>query len=271
MNLRDKVAVVTGAGSGIGREISLLLAARGCSLALVDINLAGADETAQLCRASGHAALEISTHRADVADVKAVQDLAEQVMARHKAVHVVVNNAGVEVMGLLENVPLEQVQWIVGVNFWGVVHGCKVFLPHIRQSGGGQLVNISSMFGFLGVPGQAAYCATKFAVRGFSESLRAELRGSGIGVTAIHPGVIRTNIMSGARGEISERARKTSDFIMRRLATAPTRVAIKVVRAIEHDRPRVRAGWDAYVFDAMARLSPTAGNWLLSLLRDRLL
>ena len=258
MNLKGKIAVVTGAGSGIGREISLLLAARGCALALVDINLAGADETAKLCLNFG-------------LTWDGNPDLAEQVMARHKAVHVVVNNAGVEVMGLLENVPLEQVQWIVGVNFWGVVHGCKVFLPHIRQSGGGQLVNISSMFGFLGVPGQAAYCATKFAVRGFSESLRAELRGSGIGVTAIHPGVIRTNIMSGARGEISERARKTSDFIMRRLATAPTRVATKVVRTIEHDRPRVRAGWDAYVFDAMARLSPTASNWLLSLLRDRLL
>ena len=188
---RDKVAVVTGAASGIGRALAQDLARRGADLALVDVSAAALAETAGLCAARGRG---VTTHIADVADAARMKALAAEVVAAHGRVELLVNNAGVSVTGTFEEQSLDDWRWIVGVNFWGVVHGCKFFLPHLRRAREAHIVNLSSMFGLIGLPTQSSYCATKFAVRGFSEALWAELRGSGIGVTTVHPGGVRTNI-----------------------------------------------------------------------------
>ncbi len=188
----DKVAVVTGAGSGIGRALAQELARRGAHLALADLSEAALADTAAGIAATGR---RVTTHVVDVADAARMEAFAEAVVAAHGRVELLVNNAGVSVTGTLEEQSLDDWRWIVGVNFWGVVHGCKFFLPHLRKNREAHIVNLSSMLGFLGMPTQSSYCATKFAVRGLSEALWAELHGSGIGVTSVHPGGVKTNIV----------------------------------------------------------------------------
>ncbi|MGZ3439041.1 MAG: SDR family NAD(P)-dependent oxidoreductase, partial [Polyangia bacterium] len=191
-----RVAVVTGAASGIGRATALALARAGCDVALVDVDEVGAAETA---RAIVSLEREASVHVADVANKDRMRAVADEVVARHEHVHILVNNAGVGVSGTLENQSLDDYEWIVGVNFWGVVHGCKFFIPILKRENEGHIVNVSSIFGLIGLPNFGAYCATKFAVRGFSESLRAELRQYNIGVTSVHPGGVKTDIVRNGR------------------------------------------------------------------------
>jgi NAD(P)-dependent dehydrogenase (short-subunit alcohol dehydrogenase family) len=196
VELAGKVAAVTGAASGIGRALAEVLAQRGCSLALADLDAGGLAETARRVEAAGRRA---STHVVDVADWERMVRFADEVVEAHGGVDLVVNNAGVSVTGTLEEQSIEDLRWIVGVNFWGVVHGCKAFLPHLRKRPEGHLVNLSSVLGLIGLPTQTSYCATKFAVRGFSEGLWAELADSRIGVTVVHPGGVRTNIVRASR------------------------------------------------------------------------
>jgi NAD(P)-dependent dehydrogenase (short-subunit alcohol dehydrogenase family) len=252
-NFSGKVAVITGAGSGIGRALALDLAERGARLALSDVDEVAVADTAARCEKAG---AEARTYQLDVADRAAVTAHAEAVAGEFGQVNLVVNNAGVAVMATVEDMSYEDMDWIVGINFWGVVHGTKAFLPHLIASGDGHLVNISSVFGFVGIPTQSAYNATKFAVRGFTEALREEMliEKRPVGVSCVHPGGIRTNIARDARaGADSTSTQRAGDFA-KIARTTPEQAARTILRGVERGSPRILIGPDAYVFDAVPRL-----------------
>ncbi|HWS90032.1 MAG TPA: SDR family NAD(P)-dependent oxidoreductase [Pyrinomonadaceae bacterium] len=266
MRLEGKAAVITGAAGGIGRAIAVSLARRGCHLALADIDEAGTAGTAELVRSSG---VRASRHRLDVADRAAVADLPAQVAAEHGGVNLLVNNAGVAVGGTFEQVSEEDFEWLFEINFWGVVRMTRAFLPLLRASGDARVVNLSSVFGIVAPPEQAAYAASKFAVRGFSEALRHELEGSGVGVTVVHPGGVATSIAERARvpAGVSEEevARRHERF--RKLLRLPPEVAGEtIVRGVERRQDRVIVGSDARLISVIARALPVS-YWKVLALR----
>jgi short-subunit dehydrogenase len=265
-----KVAVITGAGSGIGRALALNLARRGARLALSDVDESRVAETVGRCAEVGAEAI---SYRLDVADRDGVLAHADEVVADFGAVNLVVNNAGVALVGTVEELAWEELEWITGVNFWGVVHGTKAFLPHLIASGEGHLVNVSSVFGFIGVPTQSAYNASKFAVRGFTEALRQEmiLARRPVGVSCVHPGGIRTNIARDAHGVPPEDADRTARMFDRIASTTPERAAATIVRGIERDRARILIGADAYVIDALPRVLGAAYQRIVALAAGRAL
>ncbi len=264
--LKDKVVAITGAGSGIGRATALLLAQRGSHLALSDIDAASVAETAAVCRALG---VQVTSCRLDVADRQAVYDWADECARTFGHVHVIINNAGVALGATVEDMSYADFEWLMNINFWGVVYGTKAFLPHLRTAGEGHVVNISSVFGLIGVPTQSAYNAAKFAVKGFTESLREELaiEGAPIGVTCVHPGGIKTNIAASARittskGFTDDKAQR--DF-EKAFITTPESAAATIVRAIERNQRRLLIGPDARVIDWMSRFMPAHYQDLLVL------
>lgn len=253
--LHGKVAVVTGAGSGIGRALAVALASRGCKLALADINTEGLKEAA--------AGLPPTTllQTLDVSDRAAVEAFAAKVVAHFGAAHVVVNNAGVDVSNAVKALSFEDFEWLMGINFWGVVYGSKAFLPKLLDQKDGVIVNISSVLGLVATPSQAAYCSAKFAVRGFTECLRQELAGSGVRAICVHPGGVKTNIVRSARFYESSDGSTDREATVRnfdRLAmTTAEKAADIIVRGIENGSPRVLVGPDARVIDWVQRLLPT--------------
>jgi short-subunit dehydrogenase len=260
-----QVAVVTGAASGIGRAISAALARRGCDLALVDREEAGLHETRSLIEQTGRT---LSLHFLDVSQRPAMERLPEAVLQAHGGVHLLVNNAGVSLAGPLEQLALADLEWIVGVNFWGVVYGCKLFLPYLRRQPEAQIVNILSDFALIGFPTKSAYCATKFAVRGFSEALRAELHGSGIGLTCVYPGPADTNLVRDGRTWDPEKNEREAQFLKER-GIPLERIAARVVRGIEKNAARVLIGRETYATDLMSRLFPAWTNTLVARVRKR--
>jgi NAD(P)-dependent dehydrogenase (short-subunit alcohol dehydrogenase family) len=257
--LKDRVAVVTGASSGIGRATAVALAKEGCDLAISDVNEGGLAETAELVRATGRRAC---THRVDVSDKARMQRYAEEVFAEYGKVHVVVNNAGVTVTAPFDEHSLEDFEWIVGINFWGVVYGCKFFLPYLKQQDEAHIVNLSSVFGLVGVPLQTSYCATKFAVRGLSEALWVELKDLNIGVTSVHPGGVRTNIAKSARSEGAELKSRAIDVIDR-FSVSPERCARQIVGAIKKNKMRQLVTRETHFVDVAKRLSAVLPQRLL--------
>ncbi|HEX3705228.1 MAG TPA: SDR family NAD(P)-dependent oxidoreductase [Mycobacteriales bacterium] len=255
MQYKDKVAVVTGAGSGIGRALAVELASRGARLAISDVNDDTLAETVSLCEKAGG---EGHKYLLDVADRQAVLAHADEVMRDLGQVNLVVNNAGVALMATVEDMSWEDFDWLMGINFWGVMHGTKAFLPHLIASGEGHLVNISSVFGFIGVPSQSAYNAAKFAVRGFTEALRQEMLVAGhpVGVSCVHPGGIKTNIARDARSakDMGDRAERNKDF-ERAARTTPEKAAQIILRGVDRKKPRILVGPDAYLFDAIPRVT----------------
>jgi short-subunit dehydrogenase len=249
------VAIVTGASSGIGRATSQELSRRGCHLALVDVDAEGLDETRGSLQGRGRA----TTHVVDVAKLEDMQRLVRETIDAHERVEILINNAGVGVAGTFQEQSLEDFEWLFGINFWGVVYGCKLFLPHLLAADEGHIVNISSIFGVVGMPLNSSYCASKFAVRGLSESLRVELADSNVGVTSVHPGGIATNIaaksrypkdtdLAGARSRVVELFRKMMP---------PEQAAKQIVTAIRKDAPRCVITREAHLLDMSQRLSPT--------------
>jgi NAD(P)-dependent dehydrogenase (short-subunit alcohol dehydrogenase family) len=251
--LSDRVCAITGAGSGIGRALALELAGLRARLAVSDIDGEAAAATAARCRAAG---AEAAAYRLDVSQREAVFDHAEEVAARFGAVNLVVNNAGVALAKDVLDCPLEDYEWIIAINFWGVVYGSKAFLPHLIASGEGHLVNVSSVFGLFAVPGQSGYSAAKFAVRGFTEALRQEmlLAGHPVAVSCVHPGGVRTAIARAARTD-RQTSPEERDAAFRRIArTSPERAARVILRGVRRDRARILVGPDAHALDAIARV-----------------
>jgi butyryl-CoA dehydrogenase len=254
----DRVAAVTGAGSGIGRALATELARRGTHLALSDVDEVGLADTVTRCEGAG---VKVTSARVDVADRGAVFAWADEVVADHGGVNLVVNNAGVALAATVEAMSYDDLEWLMAIDFWGVVHGTKAFLPHLQASGEGHVVNLSSVFGLVSVPGQSAYNAAKFAVRGFTDSLRMELdsAGSCVSCTTVHPGGIKTNIARRARidpsiAELAGGADKARRDFDRIAVTSPERAARQILVAVERNRRRALVGPDAKVIDLLARL-----------------
>ncbi len=266
-SLQDRVAVVTGAASGIGRATALGLAREGCDLALADIDEVGLAETARGIEALNR---KVSTHRVDVSDRARMEAFVDEVIDAHGRVHVVMNNAGVSVTAPLSEHSLEDFEWIVGINFWGVVYGCKLFLPHLERAGSGTIVNLSSMFGFIGLPTQTSYCATKFAVRGFSEALAVELVDKNIDVISVHPGGISTNIARNSRHFDEQHKKKVIRYFERR-AMAPERAAEQIIRGIKHRKRRVLITPESWATDIVKRVYPALPPKLISWAQKRFL
>jgi len=253
--LDDKVVVITGAGSGIGRALAVNLAKRGALLALSDINQVGLDETAMLAGQAG--AKQVETDLLDVADRAAFEAYAAHVVSHFGRVNVVINNAGVALAGNLIDLEWHDIDWIMGINFWGVLHGTKLFLPHVIASGDGHIVNISSLFGLISMPGQSLYNAAKYAVRGLTEALREEvlIARHPVGVTVVHPGGIKTAIARSARVAAGEDKAATAKLFDEKLArTTPEKAAEVIVRGILKNQPRVLVGLDAHALHALSRL-----------------
>jgi NADP-dependent 3-hydroxy acid dehydrogenase YdfG len=254
--LDDKVVVITGAASGIGRALALDCAARGSLLALSDVDEAGLAETVDLAKNVG--AREVHAARLDVSDRTGFASYAAEVAEHFGRVNVVVNNAGVALTGDVEDLGYDDMDWIVGINFWGVVHGTKEFLPHLIASGDGHVVNISSLFGLISVPGQSLYNATKYAVRGFSEALREEMLMTGhpVGVTVVHPGGIKTAIARNSRAVEQVDQEATARLFDKKLARmTPERAAQVIVRAVLKDQARCLVGLDAHALHHFAKLT----------------
>ncbi|HYO67240.1 MAG TPA: SDR family oxidoreductase [Archangium sp.] len=262
--VQGKVAAITGAGSGIGRATAKLLAQQGCHVAISDVNEKGLAETEAMCRASG---VKVLAARVDVAQRAEVEAWAAQVARELGGVHIIINNAGVALGSTIEDMRYEDFEWLMNINFWGVVHGTKAFLPHLKSAGDGHIVNISSVFGLIGVPTQGAYNAAKFAVKGFTEALRQELEIEGlpIGVTSVYPGGIKTNIARSARftvrkGWVEEESH--NDF-EKAFATSPEVAAQNILQAILKNRRRQLIGADAVLIDLVQRALPTLYQSLL--------
>lgn len=258
MQLAHRTAVVTGAASGIGRATAVALAQRKCHLALADLDEAGLAKTAELIAPQG---VRVSCHTLDVSDAEAVAAFPDVVRAEHPGVDVLINNAGVAIGGTFEQVSATDFEWLFGINFWGVVRMTRAFLPLLKASPDARLVNLSSVFGLMAPPGQTAYAASKFAVRGFSEALRHELQGSRVGVTVVHPGGVATAIAERARlpaGVAAAEVAQQREAFRKALRLPPEVAGETIVQGIELRKDRVLVGSDAKLIAAIVRLAPVS-------------
>jgi short-subunit dehydrogenase len=257
--IRGSAAAVTGAASGIGRALALELAARGCDLALADRDEAGLQSVAAEI---GRHPQKVTLHRVDVGEPGLIAEFAQAAVAAHPGLNILINNAGVTLMGQFHEVDQAEMDWLMNINFWGVVHGTRAFLPHLSQRREAHIVNLSSLFGLIAPPGQAAYVAAKFAVRGFSESLRHELQaaGSPVRLSVVHPGGVATNIVRNARSGagVTDNARRAQaiERFDRLAKTTPQAAALRIIAGIEKNQPRILIGNDARFMDLLQRLRP---------------
>jgi short-subunit dehydrogenase len=259
-------AAITGAASGIGRALAFELAARGCDVALADLDEAGLEPVAKEIIATH--ARRATIRRVDVADPKQIQDFALSAVADFPSLNILINNAGVALLGQFDEFDQAQMAWVMDINFWGVVRGTRAFMPHLQSRPQAHIVNISSIFGIIAPPGQSAYCASKFAVRGFSEALRHELATSNstLRLSVVHPGGVKTNIARKARAGAHLRESVSSNELGDRFEqlarTTPAAAAQRIVRGIERNEPRILIGRDAQYLDMIQRFRP-ATYWTL--------
>jgi len=251
---KGKIAVITGAGSGIGRALAQQLNREGCGLYLSDISPEGLSATLDLLERKDVAA---NSQVMDVADKAAVHAWADHIAAEQGHVDIVVNNAGVALMSTVEESDYEHQEWLMDINFWGVVYGTQAFLPLLRRAEQGHLINVSSVFGLIGVETQSAYNAAKFAVRGYTEALRQEMDGSNVHVCCVHPGGIKTNIAQNARGgDPSISSHERGNNFQKLARTTAESAAAQIIRAVEKRKKRLLIGADAKYISLISRLFP---------------
>ena len=260
--IRGAAAAVTGAASGIGRALALELAARGCELALADRDEAGLQAVAAEIGKAGTGPRKVTIHRVDVSEPAEIAGFAQAAVAAHPGLNIVINNAGVALMGTFDEIDQAQMDWLMNINFWGVVHGTRAFLPHLAGQREAHIVNLSSIFGIIAPPGQTAYAAAKFAVRGFSEALRHELAtaASPVRLSVVHPGGVATNIARNSRtgSGMTDNARRAQsierfDAVAQ---TTPKDAALRIIKGIEKNQPRILIGNDARFMDLLQRFRP---------------
>ena len=251
---------VTGAASGIGRALAIELAARGCDLALADRDEGGLQSTAaEIAKAWQR---KVTLHRADMGEPEQVAGFAREAVAAHPSLNILINNAGVSLLGLFHEIDQAQMEWLFNINFWGAVNATRAFLPHLSGQKAAHIVNVSSIFGIMAPPGQTAYSAAKFAIRGFSEALRHELQASSspVRLSVVHPGGIKTNIVRNSRtgSAITDNERRSQaierfDVIAQ---TSPKDAALRIIKGIERNEPRILIGGDARFMDILQRFRP---------------
>ena len=256
--LRGGIAVVSGAAGGIGAALALELASRSCHLALIDRD---GEALARVAAAARRDGVTISEHTADVADPAAADGLRQAVLAAHGRTSVLINNAGVALLGRFDEIALTDMEWLFAINFWGTVRMCKAFVPVLRREPAAQIVNLSSIFGIVAPAGQTAYAAAKFAVRGFSEALMHELEDTAVDVSVVHPGYVNTAIARSARiaaaADPKEAAEKIANFD-RMTGTTAEQAAARIVAGIERRQKRILVGRDAAWLDWMQRIFPVS-------------
>lgn len=256
----ESVVVITGAASGIGQALAIRLSQENIAgIAISDVNTEGLAETEKMISGKN---LKVTTHKVDVGKEDEMRAFAEDVAGKHGRVTHVINNAGVALGGSVAEISIEDIRWLMDINFWGVVYGTKFFLPYLEREKSAHIVNFSSLFGFIAPPGQSAYCSSKFAVRGFTETLRHELEGTNISVSVIHPGGVKTNIANTARigkhvklskEEIKERRAKENKNLSR---TSPEQAAEIIVKGIKYKNPRIIVGFDSRLLSWINRIFP---------------
>lgn len=267
--IKDSICVITGAASGIGAATAKALAAEGATIIGCDLRMDMLKQVAADIEAAGG---KMDTHQLDVADRDAVFALAAKVEKKYGSADLVLNNAGVAHGATVEEITMDNFQWIMDINFWGVVHGSQAFLPQMLKAGRGHIANVSSIFGLVGVPTQSAYNAAKFGVLGFTEALRHETRDAGLNVTTIHPGGINTNIVRHARfqqgpdmeAEREEAIERFRQFTM----TEPEGAAKTIIKGLKKNKARILIGFDAYYVDWARRLLPAKYMTLLPFLKN---
>ena len=260
-NFKNKVAAITGAGSGMGQQLAILLAKAGCHVSISDVNEKGLAETVELVKSYN---VRVTSKKVNVAKVEEMRAWAEETVQNHGSVNMIFNNAGVALGSTVEGSTYEDLEWIMGINYWGVVYGTKEFLPYLKKTGEGHIINTSSLFGLTAQPTQSAYNSTKFAVRGFTESLRQELdiENSGVSALSVHPGGIRTNIANDARmsdsiksmGMNPEKSAKAFNKLLRMPADE---AAQQILDAVLKNKRRLLIGNDAKTLDLVQRILPT--------------
>jgi len=258
-------AAVTGAASGIGRALAIELAARGCDLALADRDEAGLQAVAaDIAKAQETPTRKVTLHRVDVGEPDQIEAFAQAAQSAHPALNILINNAGVALFGTFNEIDQAQMDWLMNINFWGVVHATRAFLPQLSRQREAHIVNLSSIFGIIAPPGQTAYAASKFAVRGFSESLRHELQAakSPVRLSVVHPGGVATSIARNSRTGVgmTDNARRVEsiDRFEAVARTTPVAAALRILTGIEKNQPRILIGNDAWGADLLQRLRPSS-------------
>jgi NAD(P)-dependent dehydrogenase (short-subunit alcohol dehydrogenase family) len=264
--LKNSVAAVTGAASGIGRSLAVNLAKEGCGLALADIDQDGLDQTAEIFRNNGN---KVTTHVLDVADREQVYGFADKVVAEHGKVNIIINNAAVAMSETLEDVTYEDLNWLLGVNLWGVIYGSKAFLPYLKQQPEGHIVNISSVHGLFTNRNVGPYCTSKFAVKGFTLTLAQELKDTAVRVSCVHPGGIKTNIVRNSRfikaSDPEASHEEVVEYFDENLARTSADAAARIiVKGIKKNKARILVGTDAHIFDKLQRLFPVMWQKLMA-------
>lgn len=268
-SFNGKVAAITGAGSGMGQWLAILLSRAGCHVAISDVNQATLDETMKLLDSSVNA----TSHVVDVADRGAMGAFAAEVNEKHRGINMIFNNAGVSVTGLAEQMPYEDIEWLMNINFWGVIHGCKSFLPYLREADEAAVINTSSIFGTIAVPSQSAYNASKFAVKGYTFALRTELADSHIGVSCVQPGGVKTNIVASSRfipiDNESETKEELTEMFERMAGKSAEEAAQIILDGVLRNKARILVGKDARVIAWVEKWFPTGYLRLMQALRNR--
>ena len=256
---KNKVAVVTGAGSGMGRALAIGLAKRGALVAVCDVNQETLDETVKLL---GNTQNKVSSFIVDIADDQQIRDMAQQIRNEYGKINLLFNNAGVSVTNSVEKMPLEDFEWLMNINFWGVVNGCRIFLPYFREVDDAHIINTSSIFGIIGVPSQAAYNASKFAVRGFTSALQQELMDTHIKVTCVHPGGVKTNIIRESRfTPLDNESPSKEEFIKsfnEFAGLTADQAADIILKGVSRKKKRILVGRDAIFVSILERLFPVS-------------